>query len=208
MPALRPPPSVNPHAIDLWFEACTNLPQDPRLARAEAMRKYVSLCDSAGLSVFADPGIDPNIAIRNFLGKRRRLYVRYVELSKFFDGVRIRKITKDAYPTDYGFAIRVEGWVSTADPRWFAKIKTTPGWRFSLAQDKQHRHYLKLDPGITVYVRNPNLRSPVSWYVGYEIHCPITPNLKDFKSETMLRVLWDTLAATVRPRGTLPQRRL
>lgn len=206
--ALSPPKDINPHAIELWFAACKNLPQDPRLARAQALRKYVELCDSSGLSLFADPDSDPNIAIRTFLGKRRRLLVRYLENTKFMAGVRIRKITRDAYLTDYGFAIRTEGWVSVADPRWFAKIKTTPGWRFSIAQDKEKRHVVKLDPGLTLYVRNPNLRSSVSWFVGYDIHCPMTPNLKDFKSATILKALWNNIATTIRPRGTQPQRRL
>ena len=206
--ALSPPPDVNPHAIDLWFAACKNLPQDPRLARAQALRRYVALCDSAGLSVFVDSNIDPNVAIRNFLGKRRRLLVRYFELTKFMDGITIRKIVRDAYPTANGFVIRIEGWVSTADPRWFAKIKTTPGWRFSLAQDKQRRHVVKLDPSLTLYVRNPSLRSAISWFVGYEIDCPLTPNLRDFKSATILDALWTPIATSVRPKGTLPQRRL
>lgn len=206
--ALLPPKGANPHAVDLWFTACKQLPQEDRLARAQALHKYVQLCDSAGLSPFVDSSVDPNIAIRNFLGKRRRLYVRYMDITGFMDNVRIRKITRDAYLTSYGFAIRVEGWVSVADPRWFAKIKTTPGWRFSLAQDKEHRHVLKLDPGITLYVRNPNIRSPVSWFVGYEIHCPIIPRLPDFKSQTILSVLWDKMALAIRPKNTLPQRRL
>lgn len=171
------------------------------------MQYFTAACAKAGLSPFVAVQ-NPNPAIRNFLAKRRKLYVRYMDLTNFMQDVRVRKIVKDAYLTDYGFAVRVEGWVTVADPRWFAKVKTTPGWRFSLAQDKEHRHVIHLDPGITLYVRNPNIRSPVSWYVGYEVHCPITPRLPNFKPATILSTLWDPTAAVIRPKNTLPQRRL
>jgi hypothetical protein len=205
--ALAPPKGANPHAVDHWFTACKNLPADPRLARAQALRKYVQLCDSAGLLPFAAQA-DPNIAIRNFLGTRRRLYVRYADLTKFMKPLFVRKITRDAYLTEYGFAIRIEGWVRVSDPLWFRHIKATPGWRFSLTWDKEYRYTVKLDPGITVYVRNPSNRSPTSWYVGYEIHCPVTPDLPDFKPATILKRLWDPIASSVRPKNTLPQRRI
>lgn len=208
--ALAPPQRLNPHAVDLWFSACKSLPEDPRSARSQALRTYVALCDSAGLSPFVGAEVDPNPAIRNFLGKRRRLYVRYMDTTQFMKGVYVRKITRDAYPTEYGFAIRIEGWVSLTDKstNWFRKVKSIPGWRFSLMWDKEHRYTLKLDPGITIYVRNPVFGSQTSWYVGYEIHCPIAPKLKDLKSETILRILWDSMAIQVRPKLTTPQRRL
>ena len=206
--ALAPPKGINPHAIDHWFVACKNLPDDVRLARAQALRTFMQRCDSAGLSPFEDPA-DPNIAIRNFLGTRRRLYVRYADLTKFLKPLFVRRVTREAYLTEYGFAIRIEGWVRTvADPLWFRHLKAAPGWRFSLTWDKEYRYTVKLDPGITVYVRNPFHRSPSTWYVGYEIHCPITPDLPDFKSETILRHLWDPIAASIRPKNTLPQRRI
>ena len=130
--ALAPPKGINPHAIDHWFVACKNLPEDVRLARAQALRTFMQRCDSAGLSPFEDPA-DPNIAIRNFLGTRRRLYVRYADLTKFLKPLFVRKVTREAYLTEYGFAIRIEGWVRTvADPLWFRHIKAAPGWRFSL----------------------------------------------------------------------------
>lgn len=208
--ALAPPSKLNPHAVDLWFAACKSLPKDIRSARSQALRDYVASCDSAGLSPFVGPNVDPNPAIRNFLGKRRRLYVRYMDTTEFMKGVYVRKLTRNAYPTTYGFAIRIEGWVSLADPsvNWFRKIKSIPGWRFSLMWDKEHRYVLKLDPGLSIYVRNPVMGSQTSWYVGYEIHCPLSPNLPDLKSETILRVLWDSMAIQIRPKLSPPQRRL
>lgn len=205
--ALSPPAGINPHAVDFWFTACANLPDDPRSARAQALHEYEVLCDSAGLSSFVGSDIDPNIAIRNFLWKRRRIYVRYVELTHLMDKVWIRKVTKEAYLTDYGFAIKVEGWIRVKDPLWFRNIQK-PGWRFSIAHDKEMRYTVKLDPGITIYVRNPNIRSPNTWFTGYEIHCPLTPRLPDFKSKTILSALWIPTATMIRPKGTQPQRRL
>lgn len=205
--ALKPPKGANPHAIELWFKACQRLPDNTRSARAQALRTYVSLCDSAGLSPFSDSDTDPNIAIRLFLSRRRRLYVRYLDITGVMTPVRIRKIYRDAYLTDYGFAIRIEGWVSVKDPLWFREIQK-PGWRFSLNRDREHRYTVKLDPGITIYVRNPNIQNPNSWFVGYEIHCPLTPKLPDFKTQTLLKTLWDNTATIIRPTGTQPQRRL
>jgi hypothetical protein len=207
--ALSPPSKINPHAINLWFIACKSLPQDVRSARAQALRTFVTLCDSADLSPFVGSDVDPNPAIRNFLGQRRRLYVRYMDNTGFMKHVYVRKITRDSYLTEYGFAIRIEGWVSVGDDKlWFRKISSTPGWQFSLSWDNQHRYTLKLDPGITLYVRNPVMSSQKTWYVGYEIHCPITPSLQNYKPETILRNLWDSTMISIRPKGTLPQRRI
>ncbi len=205
--ALKPPKGVNPHAVDFWFTACKQLPDDIRSARAQALRTYVALCDSAGLFPFVNSDTNPNVAIRTFLDRRRRLYLRYVELTHLMDTVRIRKITKEAYLTEYGFAINVEGWISVTDPYWFRHIQK-PGWRFSIAHDKRQRYTVKLDPGITVYVRNPNIRSPNTWFVGYDIHCPLTPRLPDFKPQTILKTLWNPTSTILRPKGTQPQRRL
>ena len=203
--ALAPPKGFNPHAVDFWFTACKNLPKDTRLAKVKAMHRYVRLCDSAGLSPFTDS--NPNAAIRNFLGNRRRLYVRFADITGFMQNVRVRKVSQTADLTDYGFSIKVEAWVQVPDPLWF-RVTQKPGWRFSLAWDKEHRYTLKLDPGITVYVRNPSIRNPNSWYVGYEVHCPITPVLPVLTPNMILEYLWTPTSAKFRPKRTLPQRRI
>lgn len=208
--SLFPPKNINPHAVDLWFSACSYARKMNWSARSRTLHKFVELCDSAGLSAFMADNEDPNPAIKNFLGKRRRLYVRYIDSTGFLNKVYVRKIFRDAYLTDYGFAIKIEAWVSLDDAtyNWFRKIKSIPAWRFSLMWDKEHRYTLKLDPGITVYVRNPIPGSKTSWYVGYEIHCPLAPKLPNLKPDTILKNLWDSMALSVRPKNSKPQRRL
>ena len=206
-PALAPPAGINPNAIEHWFTACQNLTSTDRSSRLQATQLFVDACKAYDLSPFLDD--NPNPAIRHFLAKRRRLYVRYLERTGLMENVYVRKIQqREAYLTEYGFGIRIEAWCNVPDPYWFRKIRATPGWRFSLTWDDEHRCNVHLDPGITVYVRNPSIRSPITWYVGYEIHCPLTPKLKVLDSQTILRTLWDPISLTIRPKGTLPQRRI
>lgn len=204
--ALEPPDGINPDAIELWIRACSEVPSTGRSARVRTTKAFLELCTRAGLQPFQEA--NPNPAIREFLKHRRRLYVRYLGKTKLMDRVRVRKVTRDAYLTSYGLGIRIEAWSSVPDAYWFRHLKATPDWRFSLMWDEEHRCQVQLDPGITVYVRNPNIRSPLTWFVGYEIHCPLTPKLRDLTSANILRSLWDPVALTIRPKGTLPQRRI
>ncbi len=205
---LKPPMNINPHAVDTWFEACEFFKDQPNSFRYSLLNKYVELCDARDQEAFSFNYTNPNPAIKNFLWRRRKMYVRYLERTGLLDNVKIRRApVKEAYLTDYGFAIRVEGWASVPDPYWFRRIKATPGWRFSLQWDSEQRCVVRVDPGLTIYVRNPNIRSPLTWYVGFEIHCPLVPKLENYKGTTIIRELWDSIAQTVRTKG-LPQRRL
>lgn len=205
--ALKPPPGINADALDYWFAACESLRQAPDTGRAYVLQTYVRLCDERGIQPFSN-SVNPNPSIQSFLLRRRKLYVRYLERTGLMEGVKIRRApTKEAQLTDYGFSIRVEGWASVPDPYWFRRIKATPGWRFSLNWDKEHRCVVRVDPGLTIYVRNPNIRSPLTWYIGFEIHCPIVPKLKVYKSQSIIRELWDPVSQSIRSKE-LPQRRL
>lgn len=200
---LNPPERINPHCLNQWFEACTKLPEDDKLAWKAAMHRYVQLCDAQGLLPFPGGVQNRDVAIRNFLGQRRRLFVRYVDQTNILVGIPVRKVTRKVKIDHTGFSINVEAWVTVEDPNWFRKPKAR--WRFSFGWDKEKRFVNNIDPSLMIYVRNPALRAPNFWYVGYTINCPLEPDLKDGtlqdKENYVIRELWDPISKVWRGRG-------
>jgi len=195
------PKGLNPHAVNQWFEACKNLPKDARSAWRTARLRYAALCDHAGLLPFAD--VPRDVAIRAYLGQRRRLFVRYMDYTHILAQVKIRMVKRQVRIEPSGFKITVEAWVRVQDPTWF-KIPGTR-WRFTRGWDKQHRYTCQVDPGLVIYIRNPAIRSPGFWYVGYIITCPIAPDqltgsVTD-QQNYVLHNLWDPISHVWRARG-------
>ncbi len=199
--ALDPPATLNPHCMDEWFEACSS--QDSRSDRRSVLHTYMQLCDSAGLLPFVDHVGNRDVAIRNYLAKRRWMFVRFLDVTKILVSIPILKVKRTVHLHPKGFSVNVEAWVKVEDPRFFKKYRTP--WRFSLGWDKEHRYVLELDPGLHVYVRNPGIRMAGFWYFGYTVNCPINPDLtegslKD-KEAYILHQLWEPLSAYLRGRG-------
>jgi len=163
----------------------------------------MQLCDAAGLLPFVDGVVSRDAAIRNYLGQRRRLYVRYLDVTGLLTNIPIRMVKRKVHLDHTGFSINVEAWITVDDPYWFRKPSTK--WRFTRMWDKEHRYTCQPDPGLLIYVRNPTGRSPNFWYVGYTITCPIEPDLTSGslaeKESYILRQLWDPISKTFRARN-------
>ena len=201
--ALDPPKRVNPHCLDQWFAACKAVKKDDaRSAWKAVFLRYVELCDSAGLLPFVDHPVATDAAIRTYLYKRRRLFIRFLEFTHLMKDIPVRRVYKEVTLDHRGFSIKVEAWIRVTDPKWFKVFRGR--WAFSLNWDKERRYKVKLDPGMFVYVRNPAIRTANTWYMGYVITCPLEPdltqgNLHD-KTQYIWTHLWEPLSKAIRSR--------
>jgi len=202
------PKDFNPHAVDIWFAACANLPTDRRLAWSTALHNYTEGCERAGLLPLLKD-VDINLAIRNYLYKKRHTFVRFLNVTKLMQGRKIlRAITREVHVEPYGFSITIEARIREDDPTWYRKLWRLPlGYRFQI-QKELGRTVLHLDPGLTVYVRNPMISIPHRWIIGYTIRCPLFPNYDGPLSEDefILHQLWEPLMNSYRPFKTQPLR--
>lgn len=196
------PKVFNPHAINLWFDACAKT--DPKSVGAwnAVLKTFVHLC--------AQDNLDPyykgewNSAIAQFLWTRRRHFVRYADLTKLVQGVRvIRIVRREVAFTDFGFKLTVSAQCHIPDPTWVNKLFQLPGvFRFNKLRDHQ-RHYVKhLDPGLEVFVYNDLISAADSWHIGYTIKCPLMPETHgQDRRQYVLDRLWAPIRSKVKPRN-------
>jgi hypothetical protein len=201
--ALDPPKGLNPNAIEIWFKVCAS---DYRLATKDLLKEYVEACNRAGLYPFVEPSHDSNVAIRNYLYKRRRKFVRFLDFTKLMVGLPIiRLIKRNAFTLPNGFGITISCQLRIEDPTWVRKLAHLGGgYRFPLMRDRFRRYVLDLDPGICVFVYNDMINAPNLWHIGYTIICPIVPDyegMEHYKHDYVLQHLWAPLFHAYRGKG-------
>jgi len=198
--ALSPPKNINPHAIELWFDACKN----PELATEDVLSVFTEACHAANLYPFVAPNTDSNVAIRNYLYRRRNKFVRFLDWTKLMVGLPIiRLIKREVNLEEHGFSITVSCQLRIEDPTWIKKIFRFRPQRFPIMRDKLRRYVLQLDPGLKVFIYNEMISASNRWHIGYTIYCPLDPSYAGFtnyKKEFILDHLWKPLMTKRRAR--------
>jgi len=213
------PHNFNPHAVNIWFAACSGLPSDTRSAWVTALQRYKEGCKSAGLLPFVMPEADTNIAIRNYLWTQRRHLVRFLNVSRLMRGLSPwHNLERHARIESYGFSILVQAQFKIEDPEWHTRLFRMPGgYRFSRIRDSERRYRCELDPGLLVFVYNRETLNPRQWFIGYEIRAPLvpvyTPGMNTgpdlrAKEQFILDELWKPLMNTYRARDSTGVRHL
>lgn len=202
------PSNFNPHAVTIWFSACSHLPSNIRSAWIRAIQLYRAGCKSADLSPFADSKQDTDIAVRNYLFRQRKKFVLCMNVTRLLQDLKpIRLLTREAHVEHYGFSLEISMQFQLDDPTWVSKLKNLGfGYRFSTVRE-QRRYHMDLDPGLTVFVWNTSISTPRRWHIGYLIRCPIVPVYKSddplstaAKEQYILDSLWRPLMDTYRAR--------
>lgn len=196
---LHLPPDLNPHAIDLWFKACEDLPTDPINAWKQAIGRFVDLAHAKNLAPFLKVG-NRNVAIRNFLYQRRKKIVQFLDYTGLLQNLnKSIRIKRKIIITDYGFEILVFTTVPIRDRNFVKNIQRSYKSRFSLLRDRQRHYNVKLDPAVTFFVFEHYYNL---FEVGYSIKCPMHPDYEGGyeKSDYILNHIWKPLYNAFRSR--------
>lgn len=202
------PSNFNPHAVNIWFAACSQLPTDIRSAWVQALHEYKAGCAEAGLIPFVDPSADTTTAIQNYLYEQRQKIARFLTKTQLTRGLKaIRNLNRSAALESYGFRIEIIGQYRISDPTWVQSLFKLPGgYRFSRMRT-EHRYELALDPGLVFFAFNEGTLSPDRWHLGYRVLCPLVP-LYDEGTDAeawILDKLWRPLVNTYRARDLSPR---
>jgi len=163
-----------------------------------AVRKYVDLCEQRGVFPFQNIHINRNDGISDYLRERRTAFVEFCESVGFFSDMKVRDTQRKVTMTDSGFILRGEARVRIDDPSFDQWLEQKPA--LHLANDRYSR---SLMTGIEVFAENG---SGNLWTLGYEIACPMYPDVPDvpLPSRAMLEsfvlsVLWMPVLRCMRP---------
>ena len=196
------PKVFNPHAVDLWFAACAKT--DPKSVGAwtQVLKDFTHLCARADLDPYYKG--EWNSAIQHFLWTRRRHFVRYADLTKLVQGVKVIRLIHRAVDfTHFGFELTISAQCHIPDPTWMKRLfNLGPAFRFSKLRDSQ-RHYVRhLDPGLEVFVYNDTITGVDQWHIGYVIKCPLMPETHgQDKKQYVLDQLWGPIRSKIKPRN-------
>jgi hypothetical protein len=195
------PKVFNPFALDLWFAACATVDPKSKGAWNMVLRDFRHRCAKADL----DPHFqgDWDSAIQHFLAVRRRHFVRYADMTKLVQGVKvIRSVSRTVDFTDFGFQLTVSAQCHIEDPTWVKKLfRFTSNLRFSPIRDRQRRYVHRIDPGLEVFVYNEMISSTNVWHIGYTISCPLMPDTKgQDRKNFVLNTLWAPIRSRMKPK--------
>lgn len=204
------PLSFNANAKNEWNQAVQEL--IPRGIAAtdwgQTLRRYVQLCEDHNVFPFQTFQQSRNDAIQDYLRDRRRQLVRFIDTNDFFKGITIRSTHRNVKASDTGFVLTVYAKAKITDPTFIQWIKKAPAPRFEITKDAQNRWVRHITDGLLMYVENeaPNLEE--RWHIGYEIMCPMFPELpnnhvpsKQEIENFILQILWMPLIKSMRPIG-------
>jgi len=184
------------HSIEVTGEAQTDW--------GLAIRQYVQLCQARGVFPFQNVHLARNDQISDFMRERRRSFVNFIDQSQFFENVKIRTTERHVTVTDVGFVLTVTATAYIKDPSFGNWLTQTPIPNFSIVGKDQHSRIL--EQGLRMFANADDIDKQ-SWNLGYEIVCPIYPDLPDqhtpSKAEIenfVLKILWMPLLKAVRPR--------
>jgi len=195
-----------------WAQAVTEseVTNNSILDWSVAIRRYVDLCMVHDLFPFQNVSQSRNDQISTYLTERRRAFVKFVNLTDLFGNLFIKSTTREVKVTDKGFVLTVNADVNVKDPTFVEWLKRTPYPKFQL--DTLNGHYRRqLMDGLTLFAYNDYSRSmDQRWHLGYEIVCPIFPDLptnqlpsKAEIEKFVLDILWRPVMMSARPLKTL-----
>lgn len=202
------PQALNPNNKSEWGTAIQNLVTtgDTLKDWGLAIKDYVRLCTDRGVYPFQNVHQNRNDRITDYLRERRRQFVHFIDRAHFFDGVRVRTSGRTVKVTDTGFVLRVTATAYIKDPSFAQWLTQMPMPRFDFVKH-EGRHTKVLGPGLTMFAENERQsRSPERWIIGYEITCPVFPDIPTSHTPSraelenfILDVLWMPLLRSMRP---------
>lgn len=205
------PLTFNPNNKSLWQQAVYELvPSDPVIDWVTTIQRYVALCETRGTYPFQSVQQSRNDQISDFLRDSRRAFVKFIDRTDFFAGVKLRTTDRKVVITDKGFVLTVSATANISDPSFEKWLIEMPFPRFDLVK-KEGRHWKTLQTGLRMFAyRDHGSNSPERWVVGYEITCPIYPDLPDQHlpskqqlEKFVLDILWMPHLRAMRPKKML-----
>jgi hypothetical protein len=204
------PPAFNQNNASLWVQAVQEL-EPGKHAESDwgrTIRRYVDFCEARGTYPFQSVHESRNDAISDYLRNRRRAFVKFVNNSNFFESIKLRTTERKVSVTEHGFILTIEGHAWIEDPSFEKWLTMRPSPSFDLVAH-EGRHTKTLMDGLTMFAYTDHgSKSPVRWRIGYEISCPMFPDLPDkhlpSKAEIedfILKVLWLPILRGARPSG-------
>ena len=206
------PVALNPNNKSEWMQACSDLVTTGEAATdwGLTLKRYVQLCEDRGVYPFQSVHQSRNDQISDYLRDRRREFVKFVNRANFFDAIKIRTTERKVTVTDRGFVLTVTAHCQIKDPSFGKWLSMMPLPKFDFVVH-EGRHIKHLDQGLDMFVINERLSgSAERWIIGYDITCPIYPDLPNehlpSKAEIekfVLDILWMPLLRSMRPQAAL-----
>lgn len=212
--AARPPTAqtfplaFNVNNVLHWKAACAELipSLDTRYDWASTIKRYVELCTENGVFPFSTLHQSRNDQISEFLTERRRAFVKFINMTGLLEHVYLKATHRLVSATDAGFVLRVHGEAIIEDPTYTTFLQQIPYPKMLLRTEDSH-YVRQLMPGLEIFAYNEYARSMKQrWIVGYEISCPIFPDLPNHPTPTkaeierfILDILWMPLLRSMRP---------
>ena len=206
------PIAFNSNNASEWSAAVHELVTtgDPTIDWGQTIKRYVQLCEQRGTYPFQSVHQSRNDEISDYLRDRRRAFVKFINRSNFFENVKLRTTDRKVTVTDRGFVLTVTANAFIKDPSFAKWLLQTPLPHFDIVKH-EGRHTKMLDDGLDMFVyQDHGSNSPERWVIGYDIVCPIYPDLPSqhlpSKAEIekfILQVLWMPLLRSMRPNTAL-----
>lgn len=206
------PLAFNTNARGEWGAAVQNLQTTGDTIKdwGLTIKEFVKLCTGRGVYPFQNVQQNRNDRITDYLRERRRQFVHFIDRSKFFEGVRVRTSNREVKATDTGFILRVTATAYIKDPSFVQWLTQMPMPNFSFIKH-EGRHTKVLGPGLIMFAENERQsRSPERWIIGYEITCPVFPDIPTSHTPSraeieafVLDVLWMPILRSARPQKLL-----
>lgn len=204
------PSAFNPQGRMFWNQAIEQYaPQHSALEDwGHAIKKYVELCEIAGMFPFQQMHMAKNDQIHYYLKAHRRDIVYFINKSKLLDEITIRRSHHKVALTDTGFTITVYAWCYIKDPSFSKWLLKMPYPRFNVVREADGRYVKHLGPGLEMFVENDGVKLTNRWHIGYTVTCPFFPDMptKNTPSRAelehfVLSTLWMPILRETRPNG-------
>lgn len=212
--AARPPTiqtyplAFSANNISQWTAAVQELipSLDTRYDWAITIKRYVEQCTKSGVYPFQALHQTRNDQISDFLTERRRAFVKFINMTGMLEHVFLKATHRTVTVTESGFHLRVHGDAIIEDPTYTTFLQKVPYPKMLLRTEDSH-YVRQLMNGLEVFAYNEYARTMKQrWIVGYEIVCPIFPDLpnhptptKDELERFILDILWMPLLRSMRP---------
>lgn len=203
------PMAFNPNNQGIWAYSVDMLeklhPGQPLQDWTLAIKNYIDLCDKRQRFPFQDIHEGNNDKIMSFLKERRAAFVKFVNQVDLFETLTFRSTHHKVTATDRGFILEVYAKALMNDPSFLQWLTHTPLPHFS-PRSANGEWRRQLVDGLSVFVRNETFDQKQRWEIGYDIACPMYPDLPNNGTPSkadiekfILQVFWMPLLRQMRP---------
>jgi hypothetical protein len=208
------PPALNTNNKSVWSTAVAETPslKNPLEDWARCLKRYIELCEEQDVFPFQTFHESKNDQITDFLRQARQAVVKYINLSKLFDEVKMQTSHRQVQVTHNGFIITVYAKVTVTDPSFEQWLQTMPYPHFNSTRSIDGKWVKPVQSGVTMFVVNGEHGGHMNqrWHIGYEIECPMFPDVptSGTPSKTELEhfieeILWMPILRSHRPKKLL-----